>query len=168
MSTTTPSSTHILTGPTRFLISFTDLFVKDIDEAKFADRLGTTVNHPAFVLGHCAYVAGLCMQLLGGELEFGAHEAELYAMGVECSDDATRYPSKSDSIAAFNDRINTLLDFLETCDDATLAKSSEGVWFENYFPTCGGGAAFMLIGHVCFHLGQVSAWRRLAGMNHAM
>ena len=55
MSTTTPSSTHILTGPTRFLISFTDLFVKDIDEAKFADRLGTTVNHPAFVLGHCAF-----------------------------------------------------------------------------------------------------------------
>jgi len=168
MSTTTSSSRDTIVGPTRFMIGFTEMFVSDIDEAKFADRLGTSINHPAFILGHCAYYAGVCMQLLGGEIELGEHEAALYEVGVECSDDASLYPAKDDAIAAFNERINTVIDFLETCDEAVFAKSSEGVWFENYFPTCGGGAVFMLVGHINFHLGQISAWRRIAGMGHAM
>jgi hypothetical protein len=29
----------------------------DVDEAHFANRFGTTINHPAFVLGHTAYYA---------------------------------------------------------------------------------------------------------------
>jgi hypothetical protein len=168
MSTTTTFSRDTITGPTRFMIGFTDMFVNDIDEAKFADRLGTSINHPAFVLGHCTYYAGVCMQMLGGEIELGEEEATLYEMGVDCSDDATLYPSKADSIAAFNERINTVLDFLETCEEDVFARSSEGTWFENYFPTYGGGAAFMLVGHIPFHLGQISAWRRVAGMGLAM
>jgi hypothetical protein len=31
----------------------------------------------------------------------------------------------------------------------------------------GGVAAFMMIGHIQFHLGQISAWRRVAGMGSA-
>ncbi len=168
MSTTTSAVKDTLVAPTRFMIGFTDMFVSDIDETKFADRLGTTINHPAFVLGHCAYYAGLCMQMLGGEIELGDNEAALYEMGVECSDDASLYPSKADAIAAYNERINTVADFLESCDEAVFAQSSAGKWYENYFPTLGGGAAFMMIGHIPFHLGQISAWRRVAGMGLAM
>ena len=168
MTTTTVFSRDLLAGPIQFMVGYTDMFMKDIDEAKFADRLGTTINHPAFVLGHCAYYAGVCMQMLGGEIEFGEHEAALYEMGVECSDDASLYPNKADAIAGFNERITMVLEFLKTCDEDIFAKSSEGEWFENYFPTYGGAATFMLVGHICFHLGQISSWRRMAGMGHAM
>ena len=90
------------------------------------------------------------------------------AGGPSRATDASLYPSKADAIAAYNERINTVADFLESCDEAVFAQSSAGKWYENYFPTLGGGAAFMMIGHIPFHLGQISAWRRVAGMGLAM
>jgi len=143
------------------------MLVNDIDASQFADRLGTTINHPAFVLGHCAYYAGTYMRLIGGEIELSENEKILYEMGVECQDDASLYPAKDDAIATFNDRINTVADFIESCDESVLARSSEGAWFADHFPTMGGGAVFMLIGHITYHLGQISAWRRVAGMGEA-
>ena len=44
MTTTTVFSRDLLAGPIQFMIGYTDMFMKDIDEAKFADRLGTTIN----------------------------------------------------------------------------------------------------------------------------
>ena len=156
-----------LAHPARWMISFADMLVNDIDENTWADRCGTTINHPAFVLGHTAYYAGLCMNMLGGEIELTEEEGALYKHGNECADDASVYPNKADSIAAFNERINTVADFLESLDDSAFHASSEGNWFAEKFPTLGGGAAFMTIGHITFHLGQISAWRRVAGMGSA-
>ena len=167
MTPVTSTTSEAIAPPARFMINFAGMLVNDIDEAKFADRLGTSINHPAFVLGHCAYYAGVCMQLLGGEIELGEDEKALYEVGVEWSDDASLYPAKADAIAAFNDRINTVADFIESCDDSVMSRSTEGAWFADHFPTMGGGAAFMLVGHIPFHLGQISAWRRVAGMGQA-
>ncbi len=167
MTSTTSSTSETIAGPTRFMIGLAGMLVNDIDEAKFADRLGTSINHPAFVLGHCAYYAGMCMQMLGGEIELSEDEEKLYEMGVECSDDASLYPPKADAITAFNERINTVADFIESCDESVMARSSEGKWFAEHFSTMGGGAAFMLVGHIPFHLGQISSWRRVAGMGQA-
>ena len=64
-------------------------------------------------------------------------------------------------------RINTVADFIESCDESVMARSSEGKWFAEHFSTMGGGAAFMLVGHIPFHLGQISSWRRVAGIGQA-
>jgi len=166
--TSTASPTAIaIAAPTRFLISFADMLVNDIDEAKWADRCGTTINHPAFVLGHTAYYAGVCMQMLGGDIELTEKDGSLYKHGNECADEASWYPNKADSIAAFNDRINTVADFIESLDESAFNASSEDTFFADRFPTMGGVAAFMMIGHIPFHLGQISAWRRVAGMGSA-
>lgn len=165
-STASPTATAIA-APTRSLIGFAEMLVNDIDEEKWADRCGTTVNHPAFVLGHTGYYAGVGMQMLGGEIELGDHEEVLYAHGKECLDDASLYPSKAESIAAFAERMNTVSDFLQSVDDAKLHASSEGTWFAEKFPTMAGGMAFLMIGHIMFHFGQLSAWRRVAGMGSA-
>lgn len=161
------STAQTITGPTRFMINFAGMLVDDIDADRFADRLGTSINHPAFVLGHLGYYAGVAMTFLGGDPNFGPDEAELYEHGKECEDDASKYPSKDEAIAAFNARINAAADYIEACDESAFEASSEGTPFESRFPTMGAVAAFMLIGHVPFHLGQISAWRRVAGMGSA-
>ncbi len=43
-----------MSEPTRFMPVLAGLLVHDIPPERFADRLGTTMNHPASVLGHCA------------------------------------------------------------------------------------------------------------------
>ena len=156
-----------IAGPARFMTHLAGMLVNDIDADRFADRLSTTINHPAFVLGHLGYYAGFAMQMLGGDITFGPDEATLYEHGTECEDDASKYPSKDDAIAAFNTRINMVADFVEQCDESAFEASSEGTPFESRFPTMGAVVAFMLIGHVPFHLGQISAWRRVAGMGSA-
>ena len=153
--------------PTRFMTSFAALLVDDVDPAHWASRHGTTINHPAFVLGHCAYYAAICMQMLGGDMQTTEDEAALFNQEAECLDDASIYPDKATTIAAFNDRIAAVADFIESCDESVFAGSSENTPFAQRFPTLGGVAAFMLIGHIPFHLGQLSAWRRVAGMGSA-
>ncbi len=129
MTSTASSTATALVAPTRFLISFADMLVSDIDESKWADRCGTTINHPAFVLGHTAYYAGVCMQMLGGDIELTEKDGSLYKHGNECADEASWYPNKADSIAAFNDRINTVADFLESLDESAFNASSEDTFF---------------------------------------
>ena len=139
----------------------------DIDEGNFANRLGTTINHPAFVLGHTAYYAGVCMELLGETVSYKADEAKLYEMGVECSDDASAYPDKSFCIEHFESRCNEAAGFIDSCVPSLLESSAKDTPFAKRFDTLGEVASFMLIGHPCFHLGQISAWRRVAGMSAA-
>ena len=167
MPDTTAPSAMTLVAPTRFLIDFAGMLVNDIDESKWADRCGTTINHPAFVLGHTAYYAGVCMQLLGSDIELADEDEARYKHGVECTDDAGVYPNKADSIAAFNERITAAADYMASLDESTFAASSAETFFADRFPTLGGVATFMFIGHIPFHLGQLSAWRRVAGMGAA-
>lgn len=167
MTTNTCHTASIITAPSRFSLSLAHMLCDDIDPAKFADRQGTTINHPAFVLGHCAYYAGVCIEILGGTVEFDQGEADLYKHGSECKDDASLYPDKNACIAHFEARCNAAADFIDSCDPDVFEKSADGSPFESRFGTLGAVASFMLIGHPCFHLGQISAWRRVAGMGSA-
>jgi len=157
-----------IAAPTRFMPALAHMLCDDIDASQFADRVGTSINHPAFVLGHCAYYAGVCIQMLGGDISFDEDEAERYQMGAECQDDATLYPSKDDALALFESRCACAADFIESCDPSILEQSAAGLPFEDRFTQKSQVAAFMLMGHSAFHLGQISAWRRAAGMPSAM
>ncbi|MCH2134779.1 MAG: DinB family protein [Phycisphaerales bacterium] len=167
MTTTACTTAATLAGTVRFLIGFADMLINDVEDDKFAHRCGTTINHPAFVLGHCAYYAGVCMQLLGGEIELSEADKDRYEHGVECQCDASQYPTKDEAVAAFNERMNTVADFIEGCDESVFARSAEDTFFKGRVPNMGGVATFMLVGHITFHLGQVSGWRRVAGMGSA-
>ena len=143
------------------------LLCDDIDENIFADRLGTTINHPAYVLGHTAYYAGICIEFLGGSVTFGEDEEKLYQIGTDCIDDASVYPDKTYCLNHFDARCKEATDFIHASDQSLLERSAEHTPFAKRFDTLGEVATFMLIGHSCFHLGQISAWRRIAGMNPA-
>ncbi len=166
-SVTQTSTGTAIAGPTRFMPHWASMLVNDINANQFADSLGTTINHPAFVLGHVAYYAGVAMQILGGDIELSDHDATLYQHGAPCSTDASIYPEKDAAIAAFNERLETVATFIESCDESVFARSSKDTPFAQRFSTLGGVATFMLIGHISFHLGQISAWRRVAGMEPA-
>ncbi len=166
MTTSTDAAT--IAAPARFVPTLAHMICDDIDPAKFADRHGTTINHPAFVLGHCAYYAGACIQLLGGEVKFEDGEAELFQHGADCQDDASLYPDKDACMARFETRTAAAADFIESeAGAAALSRSAADTPFAERFETLGQVAGFMLMGHPCFHLGQLSAWRRVAGMGSA-
>ena len=81
------STAATIASSARFMIKITDLLVEDIPAEQFADRHGTTINHPAFVLGHLGYYVGVAMEFLGGDAGFDPNEASLYEHGAECLDE---------------------------------------------------------------------------------
>ena len=167
MTTTTNTTASLISGPALFVQNLVHMLCDDIDDDHFADRFGTTINHPAFVLGHTAYYAGVCTELLGGTVTFDEGEAELYQHGAECVDDGSKYPNKATCIARFESRCQDAAQYLSTCDRSVLEQSAKGMPLGERLETLGEVASFLLIGHPCFHLGQLSAWRRVAGMNSA-
>ena len=105
--------------------------------------------------------------MLGGTVTFDEGEAELYQHGVECLDDGSKYPDKATCIARFESRCQEAAEFLAACDVSLFEQSAKDTPFSERLETLGAVASFMLVGHPCFHLGQLSAWRRVAGMSSA-
>ena len=167
MTTTTNTTASLITEPALFVQNLVHMLCDDVDADRFADRVGTTINHPAFVLGHTAYYAGVCVEILGGTVTFDDGEAELYQHGAECLDDKSKYPDKATCIARFESRCQEAAEFLTACDASLFEQSAKDTPFVGRFETLGAVASFMLVGHPCFHLGQLSAWRRVAGMSSA-
>ena len=167
MSTHLNPAASAITGSAMFTEKIMQMICGEIDESKFADRFGTTINHPAFVLGHLAYYFGVCVQLLGGEVELDDNESSLYQHDSDCIDDSSVYLDKSSCIAQYNSRLEEALDFVASCDAEVFERSTDGTPFEGRMDTLGQVATFMLVGHPAFHIGQLSAWRRIAGMGSA-
>ena len=166
ITATTPMS-GMIASPARMLIGFAEMLLSDVDPAKYADRFGTSINHPAFILGHTAYYAGYAMKMLGGQVEFRPDEEQLYSIDAECQDDASLYPPMDEALKHFRERYDAVATFVAACDDAALQRPNEDGPFKSTYQTVGEVAGFMIVGHTAFHLGQLSAWRRAAGMEAA-
>ena len=127
-----------ITNPTLVVAkNLMHLLCDDIDENIFADRLGTTINHPAYVLGHTAYYAGVCIEFLGGSVTFGEDEEKLYQIGAECLDDASLYPNKSHCVNHFDSRCQAASDFINSSDLSfrrtyTICKTFRHTWGSCY------------------------------------
>ena len=152
-----------LAGSIRFLMNMAKPLVDDVEAGRFSDCCNTTINHPAFMLGHCTYYVGVGMQLLGSDIELEDSDAELHQHGAECLHMHDGYQAKDDVISSFMDRLEAAATFVETLDDSVFERSTEGTFFEGRMPNMAAMANFMMVAHVTFHLGQVSGWRRVAG-----
>ena len=167
MTATQNPAASTISGSALFTEKLMLMICSDIEPSKFANQFGTTINHPAFVLGHLAYYFAVCKQLLGGEVVFKDEENSLYAHGADCHEDASIYLEKEAAIQHCKTRLEETLAFVATCDAEVFERSTAGTPFEGRMETLGQVAAFMLSGHPAFHIGQLSAWRRIAGMNPA-
>lgn len=131
-------------------------------------------NHPAFVYGHLALYPARVMGMLGLDgtgLACPKRYDELFAAGVACvhDPDGSQHPPKDEIVAKFESNYAALIDAVKDVDDSVLAGPIQGNdRYREVFGTVGGAASFMMHDHLMFHLGQVSAWRRMMGLGSAM
>ena len=95
--------------------------------------------------------------------------AELFQAGVECVEQDGRYPAQDELVTYYFDRYRTISELLPNISDETLQLPNpiEGRMRE-LFPTIGAAMNFLLNNHNMVHLGQISAWRRAAGLGPAI
>ncbi len=124
-------------------------------------------NHPTFVFGHLSlYPAMLCQMISIEPVATPAGYEELFMHGVDCQDDpkCTIYPSLDKVVDHYNATTEHTVDALEKLDDAVLVGEHPFDFFRDRMPLAGSVAAFMLCAHPMMHFGQISAWRRFAGL----
>lgn len=172
----TRSLGNIIADSLQLSLNYGERLLKDVTPsqfARFAAPGGQIVesNHGAFIYGHLSLYGPRILTQLG-------HAAPVVPAGFEaafskdakCADDPTGtiYPAMGVVTQFFFDGYKAAAAVLRETPDAALQQPNpiEGR-MTDLFPTLGSLQAFYCGGHLMMHLGQMSAWRRMAGLGAA-
>lgn len=162
---------YFITQALQRSLGYAERVFNDIPADKFASSVIVNANHPAFVAGHLLLYPNRIFTLVGRKdlvVDHGPWQ-ELFQAGAPCLNDASKYPSKDALRKVFFDGYRKVVEVLPQVGDETMRQDNpiEGRMRE-IFPRIGIAVTFMCTSHLMMHLGQVSTWRRAAGLGPAM
>ena len=167
---------NIIADSLDLCLGYGDRLLKDVTADQFA-RLaapqGTPVdsNHPAFIYGHLAIYTPRILRDLGLEAaEMPEGFEAVFSKDAKCEDDAagTVYPSMDEVMRVFREGYQAASAALRAADDEAFQVPNPNPGrLAELFPSLGSMHAFYCGGHMMMHLGQMSAWRRMAGLGAA-
>jgi len=136
----------------------------DLPAEKWTYQPAPQTNHATWVIGHLAHTSDYMAYLLGDTLRSPESWNNLFGYHSEPVSDASVYPTPKEVWAAFEDAHKHLTERVKQAPDSIWDKTPIDPSLVQYFPTNGGFALLVLGSHESFHLGQLSAWRRVQGL----
>ena len=124
---------------------------------------GRELNHPAFMLGHLAFVADFGCSLLGHEMTSTPKFKETYSSAAKPQGDRTVYLAKADTLAVYEEN-HARLAAAAVAATPEILHGLPPERMRSRFPTVAHTILHMLTNHEAVHLGQLSAWRRALGL----
>lgn len=126
--------------------------------------------HPAFHIGHLATYPQKILTLLQQDITAVAHPKEwdeIFIKGSTCYDDPdnTIYPVRAEIEKQFFASHDKLLEIVPAVPDEVFFEQNPFEASRARFETAGQFAAYLLGAHIMTHLGQLSTWRRCAGLD---
>jgi len=147
-----------------FNLQYLDLLVKDITPEQMVLQPAGIKNHPTWQLGHLAYAAGGAAKLSGASFEVPGEWNDLFAPGSNPTPHTDDYPSKDELLEALKRGHQAVSDKVAGLDFSQMNDPCDTERRRKIFGTTGNLLLFMLVGHEQTHLGQLSTWRRAAGL----
>ncbi len=139
--------------------------LSDLTEDQMVLRPGGNMNHPAWILGHMSLYYPIVPALLRGEPFADPADDELFGFrGRGPLADREEYGSKESQLnrlTAGHEQVALAL--LAATLDELMRPPSLPRWAEMY-PTVEFMLPDLLIHHESLHIGQLSIWRRAAGL----
>lgn len=143
----------------------------DVPDDRFAEMPHAGAKHPGWVLGHLTVASGLAAGLLADD------EAEARGLagvpqsiaagaapGSEPGSDRAAYGGRDELLAELTRVHELCVARLNAADDAHLARPLPIAEYREFWPTIGDAAFYLLGRHEPYHLGQLTSWRRAAGL----
>ena len=158
---------HILAAVERNL-GYAQALVADVPDERMCERPAGYPDHPAWQIGHIALTCDFVGEMLGVEPALPAAWQDLFGMGSHPTDDVSAYPSKTELIEALQGRHACFCEALGAADASLLSRPVPYETLRNLFPTIGAVTISVLTAHQAIHLGQLSAWRKLASFPSAL
>ena len=167
---------NVIADSLELSLGYAERLLKDVKPdlfARFASPGGKTIesNHPAFVYGHLSlYGPRILAHLKQPGPTAPASFESVFSKDAKCVDDPTGtiYPAMTEVTQTFFDGYKAAAAALRAAPDSAfdVPNPMEGR-MAALFPTIGSLHAFYCGGHLMMHLGQISAWRRMAGLGQA-
>lgn len=125
---------------------------------------GGVRNHPAWVIGHLTHTC----QEIGGVVGLPPWLPEdwgrRFGTGSVPVADAAAYPPPAEALEALRDARERVARAVERLDGAGLDAPFPVESYREVFPTVRHALTQVLVGHSCYHVGQVGVWRSAMGL----
>jgi hypothetical protein len=148
-----------------FPLEFLRRLISHLDEGQMVCQPQNVPNHPAWTIGHLVYSG----QQIGGEIGLSpwlpADWGQQFGTGSTPVADPNAYPSKAALLAALDDGKVRLTAALGKMTEGDLNQPLPDVRFRGQFPTVGHAVLHILSGHTALHIGQLTVWRRVMGLD---
>jgi hypothetical protein len=156
---------HVLRSATVNL-DYAHKLIADISDEKMAAQPapGMNLNHPAWVLGHLAFVADSMIRVLDKPFAMPKEWIELFNLASKPISDRSRYPSKAELTEAYEKAYARLAEAVKETASEVFEREFPNPKLRPQLPTVGVAMVHVLTTHHGIHLGQLSAWRRAMGM----
>jgi hypothetical protein len=145
-------------------LDYAHQLIADVGPDKWTCQPAPKTNHAAWVIGHLAITCDFTGSVLGLKGVVPKEWEKLFSSDSVPQSDAKLYPGKETVWAALKDGHERTAAALLNLATADWEKPFPIENMRTFVPTLGDGLVFLFIAHENFHLGQLSAWRRVLGL----
>lgn len=145
-------------------IAFLREQVGDVSAADMVALPAEVPNHPAWTIGHLAFICEAIGGVVGLSPWLPEGWAGRYGPGSVPVADAGAYEGKERLLAVLGEACERVRGAVEGLDDAALDRAFPDASYQEVFPTVRHALVQVLVGHTAYHVGQVGVWRRAMGL----
>jgi hypothetical protein len=148
----------------RHLLSLAEPILSGLDDSHRALEPQRGVKTAGWLIGHLAVTGDFGRRLCGRPPLCPTEWRSLFNPGTQPSILPNDYPPIKDLCEAFRAVYSDLCDSIPDVDPQLLSRQNPYAPAQKPFPTSGEFVAYLLTGHLGYHLGQLVAWRAAAGL----
>jgi uncharacterized damage-inducible protein DinB len=148
----------------RFAVSLTHKAFADVPEADLRKQLIAEMNPPVWILGHLVAVFGMISKLLTGSANVPEQYVGWFGPGSKIPDLPAELPTGKQLLGELGLVSEQLLVVLPKLTEEQLAAPNKTPYFVTELPTVRALLENLLVGHTMLHVGQMTAWRKVAGL----
>ena len=151
-----------------FMGTYCRALMDDIADERMADQPYDGANPPGWILGHLSICTDYAARLVGEGSQCPKRWHVMFAPGSTPPQDRSKYPSKDELMAAYEDGHQRVLAAVQNASAEMLDAPHEVEFLrETPLETARDLLAHLMTTHEATHLGQLSAWCRQMGIGEA-
>lgn len=146
----------------RFIVATYGKLLADLDDSHRVIQPHPGSKTAGWLVGHLAVTGDFARRLCGQKAICPAEWRAKFNPGTHPSTNAADYPPMRDMVEKFNAVYADLPSSYASATAETLAAQNPYAPGRADFPTAGDFAAYLMTGHLGYHLGQLYGWRAAA------
>ncbi len=148
----------------RHLLEQSNLILAGLGDSHLALEPQAGTKTAGWIVGHLAVTGDFARRLCGQPPLCPKEWRPLFSAGSQPSVERADYPAMAELCSAFRAVYSDLSTAALAADASKLAAENPYAPSRASFPTAGDFVAYLLAGHLGYHLGQLVAWRAAAGL----